>query len=495
LLALLALLAGCQGEPGPPGLDGRDGADGADGAGEGGGGLAAPSDLYFSVAVTSNGLNHSGERSLFLDFADAEGAFDVDPLERGNRVVGGLRVEPGAITVDASLSEWEAIAGSGPTSVIATPQSNYPLSRWLDAVPVEIELQAAYDETWVYLAMRWEDASHRADARGQQWVFGDQGNGEAGWNRRALSSPDPAAPEAAAVNLGDSLFGLEDEDRVFFMWPLEDPAGHFAAEDGLGCAAYCHANANDSDDPDRMPVGAGVANMHTNLPGERVDLWHWQGARNAATGFLGDGTLEHRSDAFVGGFEPDWGRSPSVQNGAVGPERQSWLGLSVGDQLWTDDAVLLTDVPVDGDFVPGYLLRVPTGSSADVRTAARFDGSHWTLEMQRLRNTGSGDDVQFIEREEVPSPPVDLGRAFGDPAAGATAYMGSSCINCHGPGGVGIYDNGLEFWVFPRVQRATSGSIRGAIAMVPEMMGFMSLSDQEVEDIAAYLQEQYLPAP
>jgi hypothetical protein len=45
--------------------------------------------------------------------------------------------------------------------------------------------------------------------------------------------------------------------------------------------------------------------------------------------------------------------------------------------------------------LPGIITMIPSGSRADVYTAARFDNGFWTVEMKRARRTHNGDDVQF----------------------------------------------------------------------------------------------------
>ncbi|MCP4471320.1 MAG: cytochrome c [Gammaproteobacteria bacterium] len=89
-------------------------------------------------------------------------------------------------------------------------------------------------------------------------------------------------------------------------------------------------------------------------------------------------------------------------------------------------------------------------------------------------------------------------------------YQTHGCAGCHQDKGQGLLDNGK--WVFPRVQRASGATIlktvqlnremRGAVRSFiaeemkkasPRMMPDIQITEQEAEDIASWLQQQFMP--
>ncbi len=54
----------------------------------------------------------------------------------------------------------------------------------------------------------------------------------------------------------------------------------------------------------------------------------------------------------------------------------------------------------EGDRVPGYVHRIPSGSVADIKAKGLWDEGFWTIEFSRCLNTGQEDDVQFQVKKE-----------------------------------------------------------------------------------------------
>ncbi len=115
--------------------------------------------------------------------------------------------------------------------------NNYPLSEFYDAVPGEITIGSAWDDSYIYFLVEWEDANHDASTNRNLWTYDGKK-----WEKKGHVKPNDGSPAANAINAKDEIFGSESEDRVFFMFPVRDIQRNFRA-DGLGCAAYCHANA------------------------------------------------------------------------------------------------------------------------------------------------------------------------------------------------------------------------------------------------------------
>jgi len=474
---------GLQGEPGQTGEQGEPGEDAFD---------RAPADIYFALAVAENSHNHVGERSLFLDFQDpVSRAWDTSP---GSRIVQALNIEPGQLHPDGARDDWDELASFVPTSVNGVPQNNYPLSEYIDGVATEITVGAAYDTDYVYFLVQWVDAGHSRSVQHNEWVYGDQGGGEADWNRRHNVGCEPTAPNQAAPNCADTLRGQESEDRMLMMFPIVDSQGAFSA-DAPGCANYCHPSLSQTGDPTEEPVGE-AAFMATRVQSDRADIWHWRSARTAQVELLDDEVLRYASVA-PGGRSEDQGLPPSIDNSALTTDGPAWMdfrGYSASDHLWDYFAVVADAPPAPGDTAPGSVLVGGGGSRADVTAVSSFNDatSTWTVELRRLRNTGNGDDHAFVPGTNA-DPPWLADGGVGDPASGEVLYD-QRCFNCHGDDGVGVWDAPSQTWWYPSVQRASGSTILNALNNVGPMSSLV-LDEQELEDIAAYLQTQYTEAP
>jgi mono/diheme cytochrome c family protein len=468
---LLLVLAGCDGETTPDGgMPEPDAGVEGDGGSDAGRDLTidTPADTYFSLAVTDNSHNHTGDRLLFLDFED-HGAFDT--TERGNRVIQAPELA-GAIAIDGDLSDWD-----GPvTTVRGVPQNNYPLSEHYDAVPIPIEVRAAYDSANIYFAISWEDPGHTESVERAIWTWDG-----AAWAPAEVAALVPGAPNEGVVNAAHTLSGVEDEDRVMIAFPIDDPEGWYE-DGGLGCAGMCHANLAQTDPAERVGslgvMNAGEASL--------IDLWEWSAARTAPQDQADDWTFAPAA-ITVDGRVPDEGMASWRENEAAGqPELMSNLGFSAGPVLFEADAVPLSGTPAVGDTIPHQIsLVIDEGSRDDVSAAAAFDPAtfRWSLELRRSLDTGNADDRAFVPGENA-RPPADVMREDPDRLAGGAVYA-SVCSRCHGSMAQGV-PNGPT-WTFPRTQRASSSLIFAALERV-EMMRGLPVEEQDVEDIAAFLQ-------
>jgi mono/diheme cytochrome c family protein len=470
-----------------------------------------PADTYFSVAVSENSHNHYGENLMFLDFIE-------DPAQRNThpQVVASPRLKTEGIQLDGDAGEWDA---SLLTRIRGRVMNNYPLSEHRDAVPGEILVGSAFDDEFVYFLLQFEDMNHDASINRNRWVY-KNGNWE-------LSEHTPAntdAPAARAVNRDERLAGKEDEDQIFMMFPIVDRQGNF--NDGsLGCAGYCHANLVLSSDPAKSQIGDGVAAMHTALPGDIADLWHWTATRSRPMQSLKDGYIDYGEQSY-NGRKSDQGSAPFEDNAQTEPFRPRFVhkgDLEAGhyrqpgfatQALSKQDLVAITPEMVfaEGVTLPFYIGVAASGSQADVETAAQFDDatSTWTVEFKRKRNTGDGKDRQFVAGVDA-SPPVSLPAEPGDAERGGRLYVEKACADCHGEQGEGRFEDGR--WIYPRNQRVSAPLIRKTaspdrperlqslvfhlkqIEMDPPdaLMPFVPLTPQEAEDIAAWLQQQFIP--
>jgi len=451
-------------------------------------GLAAqtPADTYFSLAVTENSHNHSGAGLLFLDFQEAP--FSVPDPALGE--IASVEVAPGTVVLDGDDADWDA---TYLTTVRGLVQNNFPLSEFIDSVGTDITVGSAWDATHVYFLVQWEDAGHDASTRSKKWTFGDQGGGESGWNQQVNVGSTPGAPNASAANAtGHVLAGVESEDRIFFMFPVVDSEANFTSG-GPGCNLYCHVDLG-ADDPLQNYTGDGVSAMHTNLPGDVADIWHWKGTRTEPSGFADDKWIEFATGTD-NGRRSDSGSKAYSDNNLVGgnPEWMHMSGLGfTGDALFDFESVLFGGVPAAGNELPRYRSVAPSGSRGDVETSASFDAgtNTWTVEFRRLRNTGEPDDHSF--EGAASSSPIDMIVTAVDTITGEALYV-THCEGCHDVQGAGFAAG--DFWFTPRVQRTSGGHILRAIIDTPPMFGLSILTTQEREDIAAYLQGQSIWEP
>ena len=439
---------------------------------------STPGDTYFSLAVTENSHNHAGAKLLYLDFQQAP----FSPVDHAKGVVLSAEVPFGAITLDGHAYEWDP---ANLTFVSGLVQSNYPLSEYVDATPTLLAVASAWDEDYVYFLVQWEDAGHDASVRSSKWIFGDQGAGQTGWNQQVHKGATLGAPNGGAVNaIGHELAGVESEDRVFFMFPMVDNENNFSAS-GAGCAMYCHANLS-SDDPYQNYTGDGVVAMHTNLPSDIADTWHWKATRTEPSG-VADDTHIHYALGSGNGRSSDAGGAAYSSNdlASLAPTWMHFTGLGyLGNVLLDTQAVPYAGTPIPGNEIPRYRSVTPSGSRADVQTAAFFDSgtATWTVEFRRLRTTGHPDDRDF-DAAGAPPPTRNLITA-GNALWGSYVYS-QHCVQCHGPSGLGVAASGL--WQFPRVQRTSGSLVLEAAQTVPLMQHLTSLlSEQEFEDVATW---------
>ena len=473
-----------------------------------------PADTYFAMAVTENSHNHYGDNLLYLDFQERPNTAKIAP-----RVVISPLIEPGSITIDGKMSDWNSTYLS---TIWGRVMNNYPLSEFYDAVPGYITLGSAWDDQYIYFLVHWEDANHDNSNQRNLWVY----DGET-WRKRKHVTPQEGTPAANAINQGDEPTGSESEDRVFFMFPLKDIQRNFR-DGGLGCSAYCHANLERGGPFQETMIAEDVAAMHTTIPGDKADVWHWTSTRSLPSKTLKDGHLVYGIGDF-NGRKSDKGNRPTIDNdtkklGMGKPARPAYMSLidlvaqNYGSanpdqtQFEQHDAIPIQDVKfVAGDTVPYSISRPTTGSRGDVTAIATYDDeTHmWTLEIKRMLNTGDGDDYQFVSGTGA-SAPNNPAAVVGDATRGEQLYKTHGCVACHQDTGQGLFNDGK--WVFPRIQRTSGATILKTVRLNREMRGAVTsfieeemrkaqggimpdirLSEQEAEDIATWLQQQFIP--
>ncbi len=481
-----------------------------------------PANTYFSVAVTENSHNHYGENLMYLAFSDTP-----QVATDNSRIVHSVRTVAQPIQLDGKLDEWPAQRF---TRIRGRVMNNYPLGLYYDAAPTEIRIASAFDDEYIYFALSYEDANRDASIRRNQWQYH-----EGVWRPMPHAKPTPGTAASASVNRDAPLAGNEDEDRLLMMFPIQDKQKNFV-DGGLGCAGYCHTNLRLTPTTDDDLTGAGVAAMHTVLPGDLADLWHWTATRSRPMNTLKDGHLNFGT-VSDNGREADSGAYPFENNALLEPLRPRYVSRSDYQagryqqpgfetrQLVTGDLLEITpDMQfAEGVSLPFYIPVAPSGGIADVQVVALFDETSfsWQLEIRRKRVTGDPHDRQFVAGEDLPAP-TDRPVAAGDPGKGEKLFHEKACAACHGEQGEGLRhtehthsegQSAEEGWHAPRNQRVSAPAIRKTVSPLrprrlrylahslkqhngqpPEaLMPFVNLTPQEIEDIASWLQLQYTP--
>ncbi|MBF0212970.1 MAG: c-type cytochrome [Magnetococcales bacterium] len=467
-----------------------------------------PADLYFSFAVTENSHNHQGNNLLFLDFQE-----QADPARISPQVVISPRIEASALRMDGRLDDWNP---AWFTTIAGRVMNNYPLSEFYDATPGPIQIASAHDDRFLYFAVRFEDANHDASINRRRWVF----DGST-WQKSKHVPIQPDTPAASVINRDHDIAGDEDEDQVFFMFPMVDKERAFR-DGGLGCGAYCHPNLVDSGAPGEHLIGEETAGMHTSLPGDVADLWHWTSTRSHLGNTLKDGYLVY-GDGIFNGRLADAGQAPDQDNDqkAANKEADSQPGFisrkdhqagNYGKPGFRTEILDQEDaMPIEpgmtfasGVSIPYSIRRPATGGRSDVTVMAHFDPeSHfWTLEFKRALVSGDPNDRAFVPGPDA-KPPAAPPVVPGDVENGKKLFA-DHCASCHGKQGEGRYEK--KEWIAPRNQRA-SGPLIAKTASIDRikrqrtlaheiqpahLMAFVPLTRQQSEDIASWLQRQQI---
>ncbi len=178
-----------------------------------------------------------------------------------------------------------------------------------------------------------------------------------------------------------------DEDRIAFIFD-----SGLNGTDGGNCATMCH-----------VPV------MSTN--GGTVDLWHWKAVRSNPMGFVDDTYI----DSVDRHGDPGTG---ATSDNTLVFGHPSFMSVNDPhanvDFLLKDDAALnafdpygvmttyskTTSTSFDslasfnsGDFIPGYVLRVPSGDRAFVMAAGKWSNGVWTVEFKKPYG---GSEYDFV---------------------------------------------------------------------------------------------------
>lgn len=239
-----------------------------------------------------------------------------------------------------------------PIIIDGIPDSRWALTDSISTVS-GIKLKFLYDDSTLYAYATWLDG-HREYPTGV--VPPSKSEFRKRWNYD-----------------GTTWTQSGDEDRLSFVWKMNDNYGAF-------CGKTCH---------NEKTVHATNNNQ--------MDVWHWKAQRTNPITFLDDQYWDN------GGRKND-----AVISGTFGTDNITGsLPISMGpDALSNQEPWLLTSTAIPfvnsgwaaGDKIPGYILNdAPnpiTGSRSDVSAKGIFNQAtgYWTLEIARKLNTGNADD-------------------------------------------------------------------------------------------------------
>ena len=221
---------------------------------------------------------------------------------------------------------------------------------------VDVTMQAVYDDDNLYIVLQWPDDTESIDRR--IWTYSRDG-----WQRG------------------------EKEDRFAILWQITEIEGF----DVIGCNIACHSG--------EPPIG-----MWFNNEGEFGDLWNWKAARTNPMGYVDDGWMGPYSGHDDGGRYADPGLSSYARNETASGDAPGYIWADpdaittppgVGEELAAHFLLDVDAVPIDammaftpGDTVPGYVLREPDGSRADIQARGVWADGTWTVEIMRALDTG-----------------------------------------------------------------------------------------------------------
>lgn len=286
-----------------------------------------------------------------------------------------------------------------------------------------LKMKAVYTTDKIYILARWTDSTASLTRNGS-WSF----------STGSWTKPNTT----------------QSEDRIALFFPIGQIVGN--PYNTGGCMAKCHTYWPPDTDPHVSTHGI-VDDAW--LESGRADMWHSKAARGAGylsasgsnltvdpvtheviggtfsmTGYIDDKWVGVWAPDSIngedGGRYPDSGSSAYSYNRIDDKSRPKYMEISPTDFA---DAMLLKDTEISngecvGDattgvsdtdaalywpnyaalnaIVPERILRLPTGSRADIDFGAVWNNNEWIAEISRTLQTSNDDDVQFDINQKYP---------------------------------------------------------------------------------------------
>lgn len=270
---------------------------------------------------------------------------------------------------------------------------------------VNLDVQAAYDDEFLYMRLAWD--AQDPGAYHTLWRF----DGE-DW--QSFAGPKPIS-EGGSPSYEESVSVLLDEFDNVRVAP-DSKAGFVTG----GCFITCHNDmrgmAQGSDGVGKyLPMTRTDDKLKSDdeirqllQDGQFLDLWHWRAALSNPVGYGDDGyVLDDRN--------PDTGRV-SFSLSKEGPAwmfDEKTLGFKTArlDEMQRNlelfhliegKTATTFDSKADfqeGDILPTALVREPEGSAGDILANGSYRDGKWTVVLRRKLDTGNPDDKKFMEGE------------------------------------------------------------------------------------------------
>lgn len=298
---------------------------------------------------------------------------------------------------------------------------------------VTVALQAAYDKEYFYLKASWP-AKERGDFHEYLGFRGGK------WGTYATYNNSPA------VKAGKARLSYEDRFNVM----LGDGKG-VPDFNNQGCWVTCHNDLRHMPNEPTLealeahpilgkqgmkkdeslkylretrtaigPTG-GWDNVKAKAEldalfaqGVRLDLWQWRASRSGPIGYASDDNVSasRSGDAGKGPFFKNWDGAKKQPLVMFDPAKNNGAAALAESDFRNPKAPRLNDknsIPFDpnykwkeGDLLPRYGNRQPTGSAADVQARGTWENGTYTLYMWRKLSTGNKDDVALVPGQTYP---------------------------------------------------------------------------------------------
>jgi hypothetical protein len=184
-----------------------------------------------------------------------------------------------------------------------------------------------------------------------------------------------------------SGYAVTDGDMVYFLFTWNDPD-----EDTVNRPWIWDADSKTYRQGDALDDGIAVqfAMDNARKAGEtRYDLWLWRAGREGRGEYATDATLVVS-------------RKPLSAS--------SYVQLEDGTGVWMRQAPDEGRLPYErqlpmefrGDQLPGYVVRQPEGSAANVRARGAYLNGRWNVEFMRKLDTRHPDDLALVTGKTIP---------------------------------------------------------------------------------------------
>lgn len=340
---LVILIVGCTGDEGPVGPPGFPGGDGPPGQNQ----VISPvANRTFGILIANS------TASDFVGATKVTLTSETSAVPGSDRVVARLLDNAPVIDgIDGGDAEWGSAAASTITLDSIAGKYNGITSALL---------RAAYDRQYVYMQVKWTEVVFDSFAPGKDVTKG-------------MWSYDSA--RTLALSTWKRTGG---EDKLCLGWQLTPITGWGA--NGL-----------------RAIFDGSV--FRTPVSGEMADLWVWQSTETYYSGYLGDKVVRYADVGDASQFDAGTLPAFALENSAVS-NRPTYMrtGSPAGGTSYPLNSYEFARFDTQKRWrnratIPGYISFIPSGSTADVQSAATYENGTWTVELRRLRQTGNGDDT------------------------------------------------------------------------------------------------------